>query len=236
MNTTNTAGNRPNDYEAHLGKRPRDGDGKFTTTVNGVAYGFADPIPDGGQILAEAGFLPAADHVLIQRLKHGSRSIGLDEGVDLREPGTEAFQVFKSDRVFNFTIDGRGYEWGAPRITEPELRKLADIQDDEILVLERDGKDRVLDANDNVSLEERGTEHLHVSKRLVTVYYENEEKRIPGGVYTTEQLIDLFGVPAGYLLNYVNAQGQLTPLKPGEKLRVRDGQKFFKQAPCGGSS
>ena len=59
---------------------------------------------------------------------------------------------------------------------------------------------------------------------------------IPRGTYTTEALKNLFGVQEGYILEFINHEGQLTPLKPGAKLRVKEGMKFFEQVPCGGSS
>ena len=52
----------------------------------------------------------------------------------------------------------------------------------------------------------------------------------------TEQLIKILGVPTGYLLNFLNAAGQLVTLKPDEMLRLRQGMKFFSQVPCGGSA
>ena len=88
------------DGHGDSGVRPGVGGGEFVISVNGVEAKFADPVPDGGQILGESGFLPAADHVLIQLLRHGTRSIGLDESVDLRQKGTEAFRAFKSDPRF----------------------------------------------------------------------------------------------------------------------------------------
>jgi hypothetical protein len=138
--------------------------------------------------------------------------------------------------VFQFTIDGRGYEWGAPKITEPELRRIAGVDEEEVLVLERDGEEIHLDADDIVGLGDSGTEHLRTVKRFVTVYLDGVEKKIPRRTYTTEELIRLLGVEAGYLLNVVNAQGQLVTLQPGQTTRVKDGMKFFTQVPCGGSS
>ena len=219
------------------GARQRGGGEAFLATVNNAEVKFVDPIPDGGQVLGEAGFLPAADHVLIQLLRHGTRSLGLDEPVDLRQEGLESFWAFKSDRVFRLTIDGRGYEWGAAKITEPELRRIASVGDDEVLVLVQDGKDVILATDDIVDVGEAGTEHLRTGKRLVTVYLDNEvEKKIPSGVYTTEELIDVLGVEAGYLLNVQNAQGEFVLLEPGQKIAIKDGMKFFSQVPCGGSS
>lgn len=219
---------------------PASGHGEnaqFAATVNNKLATFDDPVPDGRQILAEAGFVPADEHVLIQLVRRGTRSIGLDEAVDLRKPGIEAFRVFKSDRLFRFTIDGRGYEWGAAAISEPTLREIADVEQDHVLVLEReDAEDRVLGPDDRVKLSDAGTERLRTRKRLVTVCIDGTEKKIPAGIYTTERLMEVLGVEPGYLLNVVNAEGQLELLKPDAKLRVMDGMKFFSQVPCGGSS
>jgi hypothetical protein len=194
-------------------------------------------VPVGGQILAEAGFNPADEHVLVQILDHGSQSIGLDERVDLREPGKEVFRAFRSDRVFRLTIDGRGYEWGAGEVSEEELREIGRVPDNKILILERkDEPDLDLDSGDIVNLGHKGTEKLHTRKGLVTVYLDGEEKQIPPGTYGTEELMQVLGVEPGYILNVVNAQGQLDPLKPGQKTKIRKGMKFVSQVPCGGSS
>jgi hypothetical protein len=211
--------------------------GTETVTVNGQELRLTDPVPDGRGILTTAGFIPADAHVLIQLLRHGTRSIELDEEVDIREEGREAFRAFRSDRIFRFTVDERGYEWGAPTITEAELRDIAGVDEDEVLVLElEDEQDRDLAAGEQITFAGEGAERLRTAKRLVTVYIDDTPKKIARGVYTTERLIDALSVQPGYLLNVVNAAGQLVTLQPGEHLRVREGMKFFSQVPCGGSS
>jgi hypothetical protein len=180
----------------------------YGTTVNQRAVNFTDPVPDGRQILSAAGFDPADEHVLIQRMHHGTRSIGLDEPVDLREEGREAFDAFRSDRTFTFTLDARGYEWGAGVITEPQLRELAAVAPEDVLLLERqDEPDRELGPGDAVNLGASGTEHLRTAKKLITVFLDGVAKKIARGTYTTEQLIQLLGVTTGYLLNVVDASG-----------------------------
>ena len=219
------------------GIRPGKLSREFVISVNDIEAKFADPVPDGGQILGEVGFLPVADYVLIQLLCHGTRSVGLDEPVDLRQVGVEAFRAFKSDRVFLFTIDDRGYEWGVAKITESELRHIAGIGEDDVFILHRDGKDTPLAAGDVVDLGDSGTERLRTSKRLVTVYLDGDiEKRIPSGTYTTEELIVVLGVAAGYLLNVLNVKDELVPLEPGQEVAIKDVMKFYSQVPCGGSS
>ncbi|MBS0249262.1 MAG: multiubiquitin domain-containing protein [Proteobacteria bacterium] len=211
-------------------------DGKFFTTVNGETVKFADQTPKGEAILDKAGLKPAGDYVLIQLLRHSSRSVGLDETVDLGAAGTEEFRAFKSDRIFRFTFNGHGYEWGVDQVSEPELRAIAHVAEDEIIVLDGEGQETDLGPADLLNLGGGGTEHLHTEKRLITVFFENDPREIARGVYTTEQLKQIFGVQAGYVLEFINEEGRLTPLKPGAKLRVKAGMKFFEQVPCGGSS
>ena len=209
---------------------------KFMVSVDDVQLQLTDPVLDGRRILDEAGFGTAEDYVLIQLLLPGTRSVGLDEPVDLRQKASEAFRAFKSDRIFRFTIDDRGYEWGAAKIAEPELRQIAVADDDGILVLERDGKAVELSAGDIVELEKTGTERLRIIE-FVTVTLNNEvEKRIPGGTYTTEDLIRILGVEAGYVLDVLDEQGKLDPLQPEQKIQVKTGMKFFSHVPAGGSS
>lgn len=211
-------------------------DGLYVAVINGSAVKFESKTPTGQHILDKADLRPAGDFVLIQLLGHSTRSVGLDDTVDLGVSGNETFQSFKSDRIFCFTLNDHGYEWGADKITEPELRVIGHVRADDVLVIERDGQDHDLGPDAVLDLGKPGTEHLHTEKRLITVFFENEPREIPRGVYTTEQLKDKFGVQAGYVLEYINHEGQLTPLKPGEKLRVKSGMRFFEQVPCGSSS
>ncbi len=211
-------------------------DGKFFTTVNDSSVKFSDATPNGGRILEKAGLLPIGDYILIQLKRHSTQSIGLDETVDLRVDGTEAFRAFKNDRIYRFTVNDHGFEWGESRVSEPELRALAHVNRREIIVLDRGDDEVDLHPGDVVDLADAGTEHLHTEKRQITVFYEGAPREIDRGVYTTEQLVTLFGVQAGYILEFINPEGQLTPLQPGAKIRVKDGMKFFEQVPCGGSS
>ncbi len=213
-----------------------NGHGPAHAVINHRPIEFTHPEPDGLQMLGAAGDHPADDFVLIALDAHGTHSIGLDQRVDLRKPGPHDFRSFKSDRIFSFTINGRGYEWGVAVIPEPELREIGHVPEDDVLVLKRDGKDVVLGLEDKLDLGKAGTEHLHTKKRLVKVFYDTEPKEIPAGVYTTEELIKVLEVPAGYLLNVVDEHGQLVTLKPGQRIRVHEDQKFFSQVPSGGSS
>ena len=212
-------------------------DGKVVISVNDRQLQLAEPVLDGERILDEAGFRPAEDYVLIQLLLPGTRSVGLDESVEFRGDGSETFRAFKSDRIFRFTVDDRGYEWGVAKIAEPELRRIAvvDGDGDRTLVLERDGKAIELAADDIIELGETGTEHLRVVE-FVTVTLDNEVEKIPSGAYKTEELIRVLGVEAGYVLDVLDEQGKLDPLQPGQTIQVKAGMKFFSHVPAGGSA
>src|SRR5438105_4355970 len=97
---------------------------RYDFKVNDAPYQIADPMPAARQILHEAGFTPADDCVLIQGLDRGTRVVGLDETVDLRQSGAEPFWAFRSDRVFRFTLDEQEFVWGDEKIAEPMLREI----------------------------------------------------------------------------------------------------------------
>jgi len=211
--------------------------GTYIFTVNGIRHSTNDPILPGRQLLSSTGFDPADEHVLIQRLAHETRSIGLDEDVHLRELEANVFDASRSDRIFRFTLNERGCEWGVATIGEPQLREIGAINESELLFLDRtDEADKELGPDDKVNLAERGTEHIRSEKRLITVYFKNNPYELPRGVYTTEQLMAKFPIESGYLLNLKTEDGELVTLKPNERIRIKNGMHFFSQAPGGSSS
>ncbi len=218
--------------------RAHDGQREYKAFINRQTYRFHDPVPDARQMLNAADFVPADECILVQVFAHGTRAIGLDETVDLRDPGIETFWAFKSDRVFRFTVDERGFEWGAPIIKEPMLRDIAHVKEDEVLVLEREGHPgKELGPDDEVDLAKAGTEHLRTKKRLVTVYFGADDKpfKLEPRVYTTEELMGIFPMTSGYLLNLLEGELIVT-LKPRQPVHIKEGMHFYEQPPGGGSS
>jgi len=211
--------------------------GVFPVTVNDRPLQLDDPTSTARQVLIAAGFSPADECVLIQVLRDSTRSVALDETVDLRGHGKEVFWAFKTDRVFRFTLDGRGFEWGGAIIAEPLLRTVAHVSDDKVLVLERkDQPDQELGPNDEVRLADAGTEHLRTEKRLIEVFFKDKPYELPRGTYTTEQLMAKFPIEEGYLLNLKTPEGDLVTLNPGQKVVLKCGMHFYSQVPGGGSS
>jgi len=87
-----------------------------------------DPVPTGRQLLDAAEARPVDEYVVFQVLKDGLlEEIELDETVDLRAAGVEKFLIFRSDRSFEFELDGRRSPWGAPTITGLALKRLAGV-------------------------------------------------------------------------------------------------------------
>lgn len=210
---------------------------RYKFTINGTAYTVEDALPVGRQLLQTAGLRPPSDYALIRLTFPGSRAVGLDEPVNLDAPGEEAFRAFLSDREFNFTIDEVGYVWGAPLISEEDLRSISAIPAGKELVLDRqDEHDTVIEPGTSVDLAARGTEHIYTEKHLITVYYKDDPFELERGRYTGAQLSDKFKVPAGYVLDLVKPDGDFKEIKPTDSLKIREGMHFVSHPPCGQSS
>jgi hypothetical protein len=211
-------------------------------SVNGQKIHLDHPVPDARQILKAANYVPADDCILVREIRHETRAIGLDETVDLREPGIGVFWAFRGDCIHRFTVGEGGFDWGEATIKEPTLRVIAHVKDDEIIIVERhDQPGQELGPEDELHLSGPETKHLRVESRLVKVFFqpvhgEDKAYEIPRGVYTTEELMAKFPIEPGYLLNLKTHDGELVTLKPGEKICVKNGMHFYSQVPGGGSS
>lgn len=172
---------------------PEDsGNQRFTFVVNGERYRTRDQIEDGRDLLQAAGFDPASDHVLIQLTRPGSKSIGLDEDVDLGEAGREEFRAFRSDRTYNFVGDERGYEWGAASISETDLRDVMGTQPNEVLILERENEpDREIEPGSRVDLNAGGTERIRSERRRYRIIVNAREETVNDDTVSYAQLVAL---------------------------------------------
>jgi hypothetical protein len=222
-----------------LDKASPEGSGnhRFVFFVNGERFTTNDPVIQGCDILAKAGFDPASEHVLVQLLRPGAISRGLDEDIPLSEDGPEHFHAFASDRTFNFTVDERGYEWGAAVISEAELREVVGIGEQRALFFEHeDEPDEMVEPGAEIDLSQRGTEHLRTGKRLITVYYAEEPKELERGIRTGAQLAAIFGVPEGYIVDLIKPNGEFTEIGSEQPLKLRDGMRFASHPPSGQSA
>lgn len=193
----------------------------------------------GRQIAEAAGYRSTDEVIVLQQLSNGSlEEIRAEELVDLGASGIERFFVMEADSTSRFIVDGLKLEWPRTNISAKTIRKLA-LKDESFEVIQEltEAPDRILDEEEVVSLKGDGTERFktkHAAKS-VTVYYGETPHELTKGIYTTEQLMAIFAVESGYLLDLIE-DGKLIELKPGEKIRVKNGMHFTSHPPRGQSS
>lgn len=194
----------------------------------------------GAQIAAKAGFLNPDNVVVLQQLDTLIiEEVRADEQVDLKGGGKERFFVINGDRTYRFVLDDAAMAWPRALVSGAALLFLArkDAQF-EVLQIIPEHPSQVIDVEELVSLEGRGTEHFKTRRadRTIIVFYGDDEVTVERGVYSTEQLLALFQVEAGYLLNLVKPDGTFVELQAGARLRLKAGMRFISQPPSGSSS
>lgn len=198
-----------------------------------------DPKVNATQLAAAAGYRSADEVIVLQRLKSGDlEEIRPDEVVDLREAGVERFYVIESDATYRFILDGMKIEWPKAKVNAALMRHLTSVDESFDVILElEESPDRVLDDDDVVDLSGKGTERFRTKRapKTVTVYYGEVPYEMPRGVYTTEQLKAEFQVEPGYVLAVFEGD-RLVPLKPDQRVRLKNDMRFTSHAPCGQSS
>lgn len=136
---------------------------RYPVTIDGAPHVFTDPIVNGEQILEAMRRLPTDEHLVFHRLENGQlEEIRLDEPVDLRNPGREAFITFRSDSSFRLTLDGRRFEWGRPLITGLELKQLAGVDPSSygVWLAQRVGDDKLVSNEQSIDLRSEGVERF----------------------------------------------------------------------------
>ena len=84
---------------AKQGKRPPLSKG-YRIKVNGDPFVLHDPKPTGRAVLTVAGLLPAENYKLrVKMAGQPLRKVGLEEKIDLREPGVEKFKALPRDQT-----------------------------------------------------------------------------------------------------------------------------------------
>ena len=200
---------------------------------------FSERKPEAGAILRQLGKTPTLDQRLVRLTYPGTTSYDDDERVDLKTTPPPDFLICEADRLMACAINEVAYDLPVERIQGKHLRLIACVPDGQTLFLERmDEQDLEIGPEDWVDFGGKGVERLYARKATVTVCLDKagNEFKLPRGRYTMVQLIDLFGLTAGKVLNYVNRNDKLTPFKNGEGLQIYDGMKFFSHAASGGSA
>lgn len=130
-----------------------------------------DPVPTGRQILALAGVRDPDSCGLYAILDSGDfEELRPDETYDLRAKGVERLIYFTTDRSYRATLNYAQIAWGLPTISETVLRGLAKAGDDErVFLASRGGANRLIEAGEDVSLEDAGVERFFTAKHT-TIY------------------------------------------------------------------
>jgi hypothetical protein len=112
-------------------------------TLNFRPIEVIDPMPLGRQILEAAGGHSIDEFSVFALMPDGDfEDVRLDELFDLRGRGTEKFIIFRTDRLFKFTIDNRQMEWGKPLISGLIVRRLAAVGPEYALCISKCAGDR----------------------------------------------------------------------------------------------
>ncbi len=164
---------------------------KYKYQLDGEVFVSEDAILTGRQIRANARLNPASHFILIEMGNQTSRSVGLEEKIELDENEVPIFVSFNSDRVFSLTINERGYEWGTEDISVSDIRRYAEIPDGHEIVLDSSG-DKVLDEDNVVHLKPKGVERIFSRQpEKICIFVNTREKQVEPGKITFMELVKL---------------------------------------------
>lgn len=223
---------RPNRdlYEIDIG----DNDFEFTHLT------FDDPVATGAQVAMAVGKHPIEDFVVLRHLKSGElETLRPTETSGLSKNGINRFFVVRGGQTNRFFVEGLSMEWPCNKLLAWQIKFLAGAGEEKSLVMERDGADLVLDDADEVDVGGRDVERFKLRKRKKTVtvvYGTDKEFELERRIYTTEELMMVFGVPEGYRLDLIGSDGTFHEMAPGERLKIREGMEFGSHPPVGQSS
>ena len=201
---------------------------------------FDDAKVTGAQVCMAAGWHPVEDYVVLRHLGTGElESLRPTETSDLDKNKISRFFVVEGGDTHRFFVEGLSMEWPGNKLIAWQIKFLGGAGDDQALSLERPGVDQVFEDDDEVDIDGGGVERfkLRHRKKTVTVIYGGDvEFELERRIYTTEELMAVFGVPAGYKLDIIGIDGVFREMAPGERLKVKDGMEFASHPPVGQSS
>ena len=206
----------------------------YSYEIDGTPVETDDPVLTGRDVRSQAGLAPASDHVLIEIGERSTRSIGLEERIDLREDRVPEMRSFLSDRVFSLTVNERGFEWGAEQISAIDIRRYGRIPDDHELILDSKG-DRPIADDDIVRLKPKGVERVRSQPaETVCIIVNTRQKQVPRGRITFVALTALafpdapHGPDTAFTVSFRKGAGTQPEgtLVEGEDVRVQKGMVF----------
>ncbi|UWU82989.1 DUF2604 domain-containing protein [Bradyrhizobium yuanmingense] len=169
---------------------------KFAFEVEGVEYLSENKEMSGREVRSYSGHNPAADWCLIQINDGYTSSVGLEASVKLGGGAKPNFRTMKSDRVFEFTVEDLGWEWGFPTIAEADVRAYGKIPDDHEIVVEVIGQEEIVVPRGGTidlagpKIERIYTRESHLPNKLHVIFVINGEPTPVEGK-PAEQLVKL---------------------------------------------
>ncbi|WP_018629569.1 multiubiquitin domain-containing protein [Niabella aurantiaca] len=155
--------------------------------------------------------------------------VGLETEVDLAREGIESFYV---RRPLALTIEGKQYQWKKQYITGVDIRKLANLEaeDEILLMLQRPYEDEIVKDNTQVNLAREGIEHFRVRKKdhdiSVTIRINDRPFSVKRGPVKVSELKKLAGVSLADELSEL-IKGKLIPLADDATVLIKGGEEFF---------
>lgn len=221
-----------------------DGRNRFSIEIADESFDFRSfPFDDGeivaAQIIDQFGDRPDRNLVVLHHLPNGElETLRPAEPVKLSSGEPSRFFVIEGDELFRFTVAGLQMEWPRAKLKGVHVKLLARTDDDDILVQVTEEGHVVIEDDAIVLLKPKGVEEFILKKRpdLVTVYYKEQPFELKRRRWSTEELVEKFGVPAGYKLDLIGEGCEFIELKPGDKLLLEGGMEFTSHAPRGQSS
>ena len=206
----------------------------------GKIHEVADCVVTGRDIIRLARKRPAKNFIVLRQLASGQmEEVGLDEKHSLSQESKDRYFVIKGDRTYRFMVDGYRLAWPQEALTGDQIRRLA-LKDVDFEVWQEctDVPDKLVSAENSVSLSGKGVESF-VTKpktKLVEVTYNEDIVLLEKRSYSFQELFQVFGVIAGYVLEQIKPNGEFDPLEPGDTIKIKKGLAFFSHAPVGQSS
>ncbi len=205
-----------------------------------AAVTFDDAKITGAQVAMSVGKHPVEDFVVLRHLKTGElETLRPTETSELDKSKVNRFFVLEGGVTHRFFVEGLAMEWPRKKLIASQIKFLAGAGDELALILECPGLDQIFDDDDEVNIGGDEVERfkLRKHKKTVTVIYGGDvEFELERRVYTTEELMSVFGVPPGYKLDIIGSDGVFREMAPGERLKVKDGMEFASHPPVGQSS
>lgn len=225
----------------HQGRPVRD-HGPYTILIADEGLEFtprriADPVPTGDQILDAAGIQDKGGYQVLQLLATGeTEGLRPAETTDLRVTGVERFVVFRTDRLYRFTLDGRALDWGAQRISGRTLLMLArkDPNAFDVWLDRAGGPDRVVDLDEAINLAGPEIERFATKAVAITVFVNTRPKHVNQRRLTYMEVVKLaypdgpFGENYVYTVDYMKGP-QSNPdggLVEGDSVEIKNGMRF----------